>query len=73
MPRLSVRRKKEILAALRARGVTQTDMAEALGVTRSHLNHVLAGRRYSALLVDGITRYLKDTAHLVRRVESVAA
>lgn len=48
-------------------------MAEALGVTRSHLNHVLAGRRYSALLVEGITRYLVETAHRVRRVENVAA
>lgn len=73
MPRLSARRKKEILGALRARGLTQADMAEALGVTRSHLNHVLAGRRYSALLVEGITRYLVETAHRVRRVENVAA
>lgn len=73
MPRLSARRKKEILGALRARGLTQSDMADALGVTRSHLNHVLAGRRYSALLVAGVTRYLDDTKHLMGRAENVAA
>jgi len=62
MPRITVRRKKEILAALKARRLTQADMADALGVTRSHLSHMLAGRRYSAQLDAGIARYLETTA-----------
>lgn len=72
MPRITARRKKEILTALRARGKTQADMADALGVTRSHLNHVLAGRRYSILLVTGIEAYLKKSGG-TKRSEGVAA
>lgn len=59
MPRISPRRKREVLLALKERGQTMTDMARALGVTTSHVSHFLSGRRYTVRLDDGITAYLR--------------
>lgn len=60
MPRITRRRKKEIVEALRAHDRTQVDLAAALGVTTSHVSHFLSGRRYTQRLDEGITAYLEQ-------------
>lgn len=59
MPRKRLARKREVVEALKARGLTMTDMARDLGVTTSHVSHFLSGRRYTIRLDEGIAEYIR--------------
>jgi transcriptional regulator with XRE-family HTH domain len=58
--------KKALLILLIEKGITQSEIARQLGVGRSHVINVLAGRRTSARVIDCAARLLGVSADDLR-------